>query len=271
MKIFLTRETAQKILNSKGDVLISPNLWYGKERIKVSKTMFDPEKLKKILKSDAVYFYDTDNDEIYKVALYEKDESTGKGIYCQLNVFNRVPVLTINGFRMHRVLEDPFKYVNNVIRMLDIKKDEYVLDTCMGLGYTAIAAAKKGAFVTTCEKYESVYEIAKINPWSQKLFNNEKITVIKKDVIDYLKEIIEKEKSFDVIIHDPPTVKFSPELYSRPFYRLIDEVSHPQTRLYHYFGDLTKKQNYDAFERARKQLKWRIMKNDGMGVVFVKP
>ncbi|MCD6227508.1 RsmD family RNA methyltransferase [Candidatus Micrarchaeota archaeon] len=266
MLIFLTKKIAQYIIKNKkqGYVLISPDLNKSHTKLKVNPNMFDIKILKKITQANAVYYYDTETKKYYKIALYEFDEKKHKGVYCQLNVFDKIPVLTINGFRMHRVINDPLKYVKDVINSLDIN-NKTVLDTCMGLGYTAIEASKKTKSVTTCEKYKSVYNIAKVNPWSEELFKNKNINAINKDVIEYLKN----NKKFDIIIHDPPTIKFSPELYSKDFYELVNNASHPKTKMYHYFGDLTKKQNMNAFEHAKKTLNWKVIKQGSMGAIFL--
>lgn len=53
-----------------------------------------------------------------------------------------------------------------------------VLDTCTGLGYTAIAAARyKGVSgVVTVELDEVSLRMCARNPWSREMFENDKIT-----------------------------------------------------------------------------------------------
>lgn len=111
----------------------------------------------------------------------------------------------------------------------------FVLDTCMGLGYTAIAASKLAGFVITCEKDENVIEIAKLNPWSEGLFNNKKISILKTDVSEEIK--VFKSNMFDAIIHDPPRLSLASELYSSEFYRQLFRVLNDGGRLYHYTGN----------------------------------
>lgn len=84
------------------------------------------------------------------------------------------PTLEISGIRMHVTkymtpIQDTKKKIESVSPIKGI-----VLDTCMGLGYTAILASKRTDFVITCEKDGNVIEIAKFNPWSKELFNNQK-------------------------------------------------------------------------------------------------
>ena len=50
-----------------------------------------------------------------------------------------------------------------------------VLDTATGLGYTAIEAAKTAEQVVTIELDPVALEIARLNPWSQTMFDNPEI------------------------------------------------------------------------------------------------
>ena len=269
MKIFLTKRVAENILDRLNKIKdkqigsekieISPDLGLSKMIININD--FDDNKLKKIMKTNAVYYYDTETKEYYKIAIYNNR------LYCQLNVFDKYPVLTINGFRMHRVLDDPLKYVNQIIKLLRIKQGNSILDTCMGLGYSAIEAAKQSNDITTCEKNDCVYEIAKVNPWSSGLFSNKNIKIIRQDVIDYISKT---DRTFDIIIHDPPTIKMTPELYSREFYGMINKISNEGAKMFHYFGDINKEQNMRAYERAVKEMGWKVrFYPEVLGAIFV--
>ena len=59
-----------------------------------------------------------------------------------------------------------------------------VLDTCTGLGYTAIEAAKTAEHVITIELDPTAQEMARCNPWSRSLFDNPKISQIIGDAFD---------------------------------------------------------------------------------------
>ena len=111
----------------------------------------------------------------------------------------------------------------------------FVLDTCMGLGYTAIEASKTADFVFTCEKDENVLEIAKFNPWSKELFGNKKINILKTDILNEIK--LFKTQMFDAVIHDPPSLSLASELYSLNFYKEIFRVLKKNGKLYHYTGN----------------------------------
>lgn len=90
------------------------------------------------------------------------------------------PTLVLGGFTMHRIsgekinpmVDTDAKVATIRSALLDSKN---VLDTCMGLGYTAIEAAKcvrSGGTVTTIEHDEASLEMCTYNPWSAKLFDN---------------------------------------------------------------------------------------------------
>ena len=90
---------------------------------------------------------------------------------------------------MHRIKDtNPHQDTLNKIKAIaPIKGD--VLDTTTGLGYTAIEAAKRPDDVTTIEIDPMAQEIARLNPWSQALFNNPKITQVIGDAFDEIKGI----------------------------------------------------------------------------------
>jgi predicted methyltransferase len=111
-----------------------------------------------------------------------------------------------------------------------------ILDTCMGLGYTAIMALENGADeVITVEKDRNVIEIAKINPWSEGLWGSEKIRVINGDIAEEIKKF--RAGYFDRIIHDPPRFSLAGKLYSAGFYRELFRVLKENGKIYHYTGN----------------------------------
>jgi len=145
------------------------------------------------------------------------------------------PTLEIDGIHMHRV-RDTFPEIDAEakVRLAGSLRDKQVLDTCMGLGYTAIAALRMGARrVVTVERDENVYELARINPWSR-LLGSEKVATVIIDVREFLSET--SEETFDIIIHDPPRFSMAGELYSAEFYRAICRVLRPGGRVVHYVG-----------------------------------
>ncbi|MCS6788940.1 MAG: RsmD family RNA methyltransferase, partial [Aigarchaeota archaeon] len=82
----------------------------------------------------------------------------------------RAPTLEIDGVHMHRVKDvSPTEDAIAKVRLLGRLNDRKVLDTCTGLGYTAIEAVRRGAEVVTVELDENVLTIAETNPWSAEL------------------------------------------------------------------------------------------------------
>jgi uncharacterized protein len=143
------------------------------------------------------------------------------------------PTIELSGIRMHRV-KDYNPRQDSEMKIASIKPIRgRVLDTCCGLGYTAILASKDADEVMTHERDKSVLEIAHHNPWSDELFSSKKIT-INGEVIECVKAY--KDNSFDRIIHDPPRVGLSGELYSLEFYKDLYRVLAPGGKMYHYTG-----------------------------------
>ncbi len=109
-----------------------------------------------------------------------------------------------------------------------------VLDTCCGLGYTAIEIAKNPQVqkVYTFEIDSNVLELAKANSASSQLFSNKKISLENESVLEKIKNF--PENFFDRILHDPPVISIAGELYGRPFYKELYRVLKKGGKLYHY-------------------------------------
>lgn len=127
-----------------------------------------------------------------------------------------------------------------------------VLDTCMGLGYTAILSAKTAKMVHTYERDENVYLLATHNPWSQELLSRENIEIRRFDINDKISSL--EAGSYDCIIHDPPTFKLSPQLYTIAFYRELFRVLKGTGKLFHYTPRYKTKQGYDFPAKIRENL-----------------
>jgi uncharacterized protein len=180
--------------------------------------------------------------------------STGKGEvrldlfsgrYYKLKPYNGVPVLEIDGLRMQLVRDfrTPLDYSKEVVRGLGIPaRGEFdVLDTCMGLGYTAMAAAAFPSVrhVVTCEVSEAVVSLAQWNPMSAPLFEKGgKILVMPGSAADLVKGF--EDGMFSYVIHDPPRASHAPELYSADFYSELFRVCSRGARMFHYFGAVGK-------------------------------
>ncbi len=157
--------------------------------------------------------------------------------FCRLRYLGLgVPTtLEINGIHMHRIEGiDPYRDAELKIRSLGRARGR-VLDTCMGLGYTAIKALERGASsVVTVEVNPLVIEIARVNPWSRAL-ESPRITTLRGDVAKLIYEM--PSSYFDAAIHDPPRISIAGELYSQEFYRELYRVLKPGARLFHYTGE----------------------------------
>jgi len=144
------------------------------------------------------------------------------------------PTMMISGISMHRIKgANPHTDTLNKIKALAPIRGE-VLDTTTGLGYTAIEAAKTASHVTTVELDPVAQEIAQLNPWSQALFNNSKITQLIGDSFDVIQQFA--NETFDSIIHDPPMFSLAGELYSGAFYQQAFRVLKRNGRMFHYIG-----------------------------------
>jgi predicted methyltransferase len=145
------------------------------------------------------------------------------------------PTLLAAGFPMHRFKGiDPWEDARLKVRAV-APICGVVLDTCTGLGYTAILATERAQRVVTVELDAVVLEIARQNPWSWPLFTLANIEQQVGDVAELIQRF--EAHTFDVILHDPPTVELAGELYGLDFYRELFRVLKPTGRLYHYTGD----------------------------------
>ncbi|MBE0690352.1 MAG: spermine synthase [Anaerolineae bacterium] len=145
------------------------------------------------------------------------------------------PTMLVAGFPMHRIKNtDPLRDTQSKIKTIAPMTGR-VLDTNMGLGYTAIAAARTAQAVVTIELDPAVVEVAAQNPWSRDLFTNPRITRIVGDSFDEVAAL--DAESFARIVHDPPTIQLAGDLYSAEFYRELYRVLERGGRLFHYIGD----------------------------------
>ncbi len=145
------------------------------------------------------------------------------------------PTVLVAGFPMHRTKhvspwEDTLKKITACQPV-----SGRILDTCMGLGYTAICAANSAAHVTVIEFDPGVEAMAARNPWSEPLFTRSNITRKSGNAAALIKEF--PNAAFDLIIHDPPTMQLAGDLYSGDFYRDATRVLSRRGRLFHYIGD----------------------------------
>ncbi|MGE5140968.1 MAG: class I SAM-dependent methyltransferase [Rudaea sp.] len=149
------------------------------------------------------------------------------------------PTMLISGIPMHRIKgTEPHQDTLTKIKTITPITGR-VLDTATGLGYTAIAAAETAEKVLTIELDPAASEIARLNPWSQPLFENAKIERLFGDSYEEIETFA--DSYFSRIIHDPPMFNLAGDLYSLDFYRQTWRVLARGGRMFHYIGDLESK------------------------------
>jgi predicted methyltransferase len=228
----ITAEVAERILG--GVSRVSLDLGLSDSEITVESEFADLlghevklDDLKKITtKANAVFF--PDGGSIYQVAV-------SSGRFYKLVPTAGAPTLEIDGIRMHRTKETtPDEDTKEKLSMLGISGGR-VLDTCMGLGYTAIGALDKGAeVVVSVERESPVVRVAQMNPWSNRLFGGE-ISLLLGDSFYDVDAL--PSGFFDWVVHDPPRLTHAGELYSEEFYRKLYNVMALGGRLFHYTGE----------------------------------
>ena len=211
-------------------------------------------------KDDVVYAYI--DGELIPLTIYDDNR---KNFY-KLKCLGRsiAPTLEINGIHMHRIEGiDPFKDAELKVRSLGKIRNAIILDTCMGLGYTAINAIKYGAkLVITVEKDPNVIKLASFNPWSWNLASSS-IRTLHADICTVIREI--PDDSFTHIIHDPPRINIAGELYSLELYKEFYRILRPRGKIFHYTGAPGKHTNI----RYLKGIKERLEKAGFVGIQWI--
>jgi predicted methyltransferase len=163
------------------------------------------------------------------------------------------PTMLVSGLPMHRIKDtDPHHDTLAKVKAAALTRGP-TLDTCTGLGYTAIEAALVADEVITIELDPAAQEIARRNPWSQALFGNPKIKQIIGDSYDEVANF--DDACFARIIHDPPTFALGGDLYSGDFYAELFRILKPGGRLFHYIGDLDSASGSRVARGAAERLK----------------
>ncbi|MGE5123110.1 MAG: class I SAM-dependent methyltransferase [Acidobacteriaceae bacterium] len=162
------------------------------------------------------------------------------------------PSMLVSGVPMHRVKgTSPDRDTQEKIRAIKPVVGQ-VLDTATGLGYTAIQAARTGEQVITVEVERDVLEVCRLNPWSQELFHNPKITQMIGDSCEVIAGF--PAGRFSRVIHDPPAFNLAGDLYSGEFYRELYRVLNNHGRLYHYVGDPESKSGHSITAGVMRRL-----------------
>ena len=159
---------------------------------------------------------------------------------------SEAPTIEISGIQMHRTTGTaPFLNAMNSAKSV-VRKGASVLDTCGGLGYTAIAAARLGAgSVVSLDIDANVREIAGRNPWSAEYFASPVIELVDSDAADFIAQ--QPDGTFNSIIHDPPRFSRAGHLYGAEFYGQLARVLSSRGRLFHYTGDPFSKSRGKSF------------------------
>jgi predicted methyltransferase len=183
------------------------------------------------------------------------------------------PTMLVSGIPMHRIKgTDPHRDTLQKVKTIAPVMGR-VLDTATGLGYTAIEAAKTAEHVVTIELDPAALEVAQLNPWSQALFENRRITQLIGDSFEEVQEF--EDEMFARIIHDPPAFSLAGDLYSGEFYRQLFRVLRPRGRLFHYVGDLNSKSGRTVAKGTTRRLQeagfsWVVRRPRAFGLVAYK-
>lgn len=197
------------------------------------------------------------------------------------------PTLVLGGFTMHRIKGhnvDPMTDTLAKINTLKIQPHHRILDTCTGLGYTAIEAATRlvtsatatkplTGSVTTIEVDDVSLTIASYNPWSQALFNSSfPIESIQGDTCEVVKAY--PAESFDMIIHDPPAMAIcNTNLYAQTTYTEFARILKKSSgRLFHYIGNPQSIESGRLYKGIKERLRAAGFKNflvaqDAFGII----
>jgi predicted methyltransferase len=278
--MILSRQQIEPILNARqaGEGAVSTSLDLGLTRAEVlleaDRVVFPDgqwlswESLEELSQSDTGCFLVADNG-AEKIQRFS--EFLGRSY--SLMPTERAPTLLVSGIPMHRVKgTDPSRDTLTKIRAVAPVTGR-VLDTCTGLGYTAIEAAKTADLVVTIELDPTVLEVARLNPWSRVLFEHPRIEQVVGDSFDVIQGF--EDESFSRIIHDPPMFSLAGELYSGEYYGHLCRVMKRKGRLFHYVGDLNSRSGRNVVKGVARRLQEAgfsriVRKPEAFGVVAYK-
>ncbi len=162
--------------------------------------------------------------------------SSWDGRFYKLVPTGGAPTLEIDGVRMHRTKgTTPEADAAEKVGALGISGGR-VLDTCAGLGYTALEALRRGCdLVVSIELGPEVFRIARMNPWSRGLFTDGRVHLLIGDSYQLVGAL--PDGFFDHVIHDPPRLSHAGHLYGGEFHSRLFAVLRPGGGLFHYTGE----------------------------------
>jgi len=277
---FQAAEITKAILDKKESIRVSLDLGISKSAVTIDyrngKVAFSADdslsfdSVSKIAATEQVCFV-VEKSQATKIQLFSEETN----LFYKLYPTPDAPTAEISGIRMHRVKErTPWQDTEDKIRVVSPLKGK-ILDTCCGLGYTSIAAARFEDVerVYTFERDQNMVVLADYNPWSVELFSNKKIKLAIDDVFSAIKYF--DAGFFSAVIHDPPRMALSPELYGLEFYQQLHRVLKKGGKLYHYTGSPGEKKGINIVRGVIKRLKEAgfptvVEKKDVLGVLAVK-
>ncbi len=271
--VFLDSHAADRILVAYDagatEVEVSLDLGVTTQQIKLADQPWNIEQLEKIARDvNSIHFINDDG--IFKAAL------SGEHFYKLMPVVkNQAPALLIDGILMHRVKETTPMEDATMKAELCARQGIDMLEVCTGFGYASIACLRKGIrSMVTIEKDENVLELARLNPWSRRLFSDDRVKIINADAAREIRNL--DEKSFHAVMHDPPRFSLAPELYTTEFYSQLYRVLKRKGILLHYVGSPgSKHRKRDIQKGIMKRLRevgFRdvVRKEEVLGVLAVK-
>ncbi len=171
------------------------------------------------------------------------------------------PSVLISGIPMHRVQgSEPWQDTRAKVQAL--RPRGRVLDTCFGLGYSALQAAATAQWVLSVELDPAVLAVARRNPWSQPVFEHPRVRVVQADVARLVAGL--PADFFSAVLHDPPQFALAGELYGAAFYAQLWRVLKPGGRLFHYVGSQETKMGRNVTRGVMERLR-------AVGFARVKP
>jgi len=197
------------------------------------KTVSIPDDILNVTDERTIFIYKNENWQKWQLfdkssEKYYKMVSVGPGV---------PPTIEISGIKMH-ITKDSDPEQDTHQKLASLKQfGKRVLDTCMGLGYTAIASASRPETekIICCDRDINVFRLCRENPWSQTLFESPKIQLLIMPVQELVTRL--PDNYLDTVIHDPPRYSLAPELYTKDFYQEIFRVLKNKGGFYHYTGD----------------------------------
>lgn len=234
--LLITKREAEEVINAKKDKKESVNISLdlgltktqaniGGNQVKINEHSVPISEFEKV---NEKFCYFIEDSQLKKVAFFSEDTNT----YYKMIPTDDWPTFALSAVPMHRRIHLSPKE-DTLLKIKEISPvNGKVLDTCCGLGYTAITSSKDAEEVHTFEKDKDVITVAEINPYSRELFSSKKIKLHQDDIFTAIKNF--ENSYFDRIIHDPPTFKRAPELYSKQFYVELYRVLKKGGIIYHY-------------------------------------